>query len=59
MSNVTPGLICGHHHLYSSLARGMPPPPARPTGFVVAFELGADSSRIVVLLLGLLTDLLG
>jgi cytosine/adenosine deaminase-related metal-dependent hydrolase len=31
---VTPGLVCGHHHLYSSLARGMPPPPARPTTFL-------------------------
>ena len=24
----TPGLVCAHHHLYSTLARGMPPPPA-------------------------------
>ena len=23
----TPGLVCGHHHLYSALARGMPAPP--------------------------------
>jgi len=23
----TPGLVCAHHHLYSSLARGMPAPP--------------------------------
>lgn len=29
----TPGLVCGHHHLYSSLARGMPAPPERPTAF--------------------------
>ena len=34
MGAVTPGLVCGHHHLYSSLARGMPPPPVRPTTFV-------------------------
>ncbi len=26
--SVTPGLVCGHHHLYSALARGMPAPPA-------------------------------
>jgi cytosine/adenosine deaminase-related metal-dependent hydrolase len=30
---VTPGLVCGHHHLYSALARGMPAPPRTPTGF--------------------------
>ena len=34
MGAVTPGLVCGHHHLYSSLARGMPPPPIRPSTFV-------------------------
>jgi cytosine/adenosine deaminase-related metal-dependent hydrolase len=33
MSATTPGLVCGHHHLYSSLARGMPAPPATPTHF--------------------------
>ena len=27
MGAVTPGLVCGHHHLYSALARGMPAPP--------------------------------
>jgi len=27
----TPGFVCGHHHLYSSLARGMPAPPQQPT----------------------------
>ncbi len=27
MTAVTPGLVCGHHHLYSALARGMPAPP--------------------------------
>jgi len=26
----TPGLVCAHHHLYSALARGMPPPPGGP-----------------------------
>jgi cytosine/adenosine deaminase-related metal-dependent hydrolase len=31
MSRTTPGLVCGHHHLYSSLARGMPAPPRQPT----------------------------
>ena len=29
----TPGLVCAHHHLYSSLARGMPAPPATPRDF--------------------------
>ena len=29
----TPGLVCAHHHLYSALARGMPPPPAQPHSF--------------------------
>ena len=33
MTNVTPGLVCAHHHLYSELARGMPPPPEVPTDF--------------------------
>jgi cytosine/adenosine deaminase-related metal-dependent hydrolase len=31
--NVTPGLVCAHHHLYSTLARGMPAPPETPTTF--------------------------
>jgi cytosine/adenosine deaminase-related metal-dependent hydrolase len=26
----TPGLVCAHHHLYSSLARGMPAPARAP-----------------------------
>src|SRR5262249_16154193 len=34
VSAATPGLVCGHHHLYSSLARGMPPPPRRPATFI-------------------------
>ena len=29
----TPGLVCAHHHLYSALARGMPPPPHDPGSF--------------------------
>ena len=35
----TPGLVCAHHHLYSALARGMPPPPRAPTGFLDVLEL--------------------
>ena len=38
MSNVTPGLVCGHHHLYSTLARGMPAPPRQPTTFLEVLE---------------------
>jgi len=38
MSNVTPGLVCGHHHLYSALARGMPAPPKQPTTFREVLE---------------------
>jgi cytosine/adenosine deaminase-related metal-dependent hydrolase len=34
MSAVTPGMVCGHHHLYSALARGMPAPPKQPTNFL-------------------------
>jgi cytosine/adenosine deaminase-related metal-dependent hydrolase len=33
VSSTTPGLVCGHHHLYSTLARGMPAPPAQPHHF--------------------------
>jgi cytosine/adenosine deaminase-related metal-dependent hydrolase len=33
VANTTPGLVCGHHHLYSSLARGMPSPPVAPHNF--------------------------
>lgn len=33
MPSVTPGLVCAHHHLYSALARGMPPPPLTPMTF--------------------------
>ncbi|MGH9186821.1 MAG: amidohydrolase family protein [Acidimicrobiales bacterium] len=38
MTAVTPGLVCGHHHLYSALARGMPAPPETPTSFVEILE---------------------
>ena len=34
----TPGLVCAHHHLYSSLARGMPAPARTPTTFVEILE---------------------
>jgi cytosine/adenosine deaminase-related metal-dependent hydrolase len=39
MSATTPGLVCAHHHLYSALARGMPPPPRTPTDFQEILEL--------------------
>jgi cytosine/adenosine deaminase-related metal-dependent hydrolase len=39
MTATTPGLVCGHHHLYSALARGMPAPPATPTDFQEILEL--------------------
>ena len=35
----TPGLVCAHNHLYSSLARGMPAPPRTPAEFVEILEL--------------------
>lgn len=38
MSTVTSGLVCAHHHLYSSLARGMPPPPRKLTTFIDVLE---------------------
>ncbi len=38
MSAVTPGLVCAHHHLYSTLARGMPAPPQTPTTFQEILE---------------------
>jgi cytosine/adenosine deaminase-related metal-dependent hydrolase len=34
----TPGLVCAHHHLYSELARGMPPPPKVATNFQEILE---------------------
>ena len=36
---VMPGLVVGHHHLYSALAVGMPPPSATPRDFVEILEL--------------------
>jgi len=38
MSFTTNGLVCGHHHLYSSLARGMPAPPQTPNSFISVLE---------------------
>ena len=38
MGATTPGLVCGHHHLYSALARGMPAPPQQPTDFLSILE---------------------
>jgi putative selenium metabolism protein SsnA len=31
---VIPGMVCGHTHLYSSLARGMNPPKRKPQNFL-------------------------
>jgi len=33
VTTTTPGMVCGHHHLYSALARGMPAPPKTPSNF--------------------------
>lgn len=33
-----PGWVCAHTHLYSSLARGMPPPSVAPRNFVEILE---------------------
>ncbi|HEY0518955.1 MAG TPA: amidohydrolase family protein [Ilumatobacteraceae bacterium] len=38
MGTVTSGLVCGHHHLYSALARGMPAPPKQPSSFIEILE---------------------
>lgn len=38
MTFTTNGLVCGHHHLYSSLARGMPAPPQTPKSFISVLE---------------------
>ena len=38
MGAVTGGLVCSHHHLYSTLARGMPAPPHTPTDFAQILE---------------------
>ena len=34
----TPGLVCAHHHLYSTLARAMPAPPTVPSTFLQVLE---------------------
>jgi putative selenium metabolism protein SsnA len=36
---VLPGMVCGHTHLYSALARGMPPPLRAPSNFKEILEL--------------------
>jgi cytosine/adenosine deaminase-related metal-dependent hydrolase len=38
MAFQTAGLVCAHHHLYSSLARGMPAPPQTPDSFISILE---------------------
>ena len=38
MAATTPGLVCAHHHLYSTLARGMPAPPKVATNFQEILE---------------------
>ena len=38
MGASTAGLVCAHHHLYSTLARGMPPPPKVPSNFSEILE---------------------
>ena len=35
---MTGGLVCSHHHLYSTLARGMPAPPRTPANFAEILE---------------------
>lgn len=35
----TPGLVCAHHHLYSTLARGMPALPRVPRSFTEILDL--------------------
>jgi cytosine/adenosine deaminase-related metal-dependent hydrolase len=39
LTGTTSGLVCGHHHLYSALARGMPAPPRPPRLFTDVLEL--------------------
>ncbi|MGQ0849734.1 MAG: amidohydrolase family protein [Actinomycetota bacterium] len=38
ITTTTPGLVCAHHHLYSTLARGMPAPQNKPTDFQSILE---------------------
>ena len=35
---VTHAFACGHHHIYATLARGMPAPPRVPTNFVEVLQ---------------------
>ena len=35
---VMPAFGCGHHHIYSALARGMPPAPKTPANFLEVLE---------------------
>jgi cytosine/adenosine deaminase-related metal-dependent hydrolase len=35
---VTKSFVCGHHHIYSALARGMPPPAKTPQNFPEILE---------------------
>lgn len=37
-SDQTAGMVCAHHHLYSTLARGMPAPVRRSTEFIEILE---------------------
>lgn len=39
MTATTPGLVCAHHHLYSSLVRWLPGPARTPQGFLEILEL--------------------
>ena len=38
MTNTTLGMVCAHHHLYSSLARGMPAPRGNTDSFISILE---------------------
>ena len=38
MAATTPGFVCAHHHLYSTLARGMPSPPQTPRNFLSVLQ---------------------
>ncbi|MEI6198742.1 MAG: amidohydrolase family protein [Actinomycetota bacterium] len=38
MSFETRAMVCAHHHLYSSLARGMPAPSTRPDSFISVLQ---------------------
>ena len=39
MTTRSAGMVCAHHHLYSTLARGMPAPSRTPAGFTDILEL--------------------